>query len=116
MLLSRTNQIKLRRASSLAFFFITFLFLYGPEALAQNEGVTAIGGATKTIATYIDPVRKLIYAIAAVVAIVGAFSVYFKMQNEEQDVKKSIMLVIGACVFLVAAATALPLFFNYNVK
>ena len=51
-------------------------------------------------------------AIAGVVAIVGAISVYIAMNNEEQDVKKKIMMVVGACIFLVAAAQALPLFFG----
>ena len=57
-------------------------------------------------------VVKLCYAIAGVVAVVGAISVYIKMNNEEQDVKKSIMMIVGACIFLVAAAQALPLFFG----
>ena len=35
---------------------------------------------------------KLCYAIAGVVAIVGAISVYIAMNNEEQDVKKKIMM------------------------
>ena len=52
------------------------------------------------------------YAIAGVVAVVGAISVYIAMNNEEQDVKKKIMMVVGACIFLVAAAQALPLFFG----
>lgn len=55
---------------------------------------------------------KLCYAIAGVVAIVGAISVYIAMNNEEQDVKKKIMMVVGACIFLIAAAKALPLFFG----
>lgn len=57
-------------------------------------------------------VVKLCYAIAGIVAVVGAISVYIKMNNEEQDVKKSIMMIVGACIFLVAAAQALPLFFG----
>ena len=57
-------------------------------------------------------VVKLCYAIAGVVAVVGAISVYIAMNNEEQDVKKKIMMVVGACIFLVAAAQALPLFFG----
>ena len=61
---------------------------------------------------YVPIATKLCYAIAGVVAIVGAISVYVKMNNEEQDVKKSIMMIIGACVFLIAAAQALPLFFG----
>lgn len=46
------------------------------------------------------------YAIAAVVALVGAFNVYFKMQNGDQDVKKTIMMTIGGCVAMVAMAIA----------
>ena len=34
--------------------------------------------------------------------------------NEEQDVKKKIMMVVGACLFLIAAAQALPLFFGID--
>lgn len=83
-----------------------------PDLFAQGPGGTAISTATTTIKSYVPLVQKLIYAIAGVVALVGALSVYIKMNNEEQDVKKSIMMIVGACVFLVIAATALPAFFN----
>jgi len=66
---------------------------------------------SEEIAKYV-PFVKLCYAIAGVVAVVGAISVYIAMNNEEQDVKKKIMMVVGACIFLVAAAQALPLFFG----
>ena len=67
---------------------------------------------SEEIAKYVPIVVKLCYAIAGVVAVVGAISVYIAMNNEEQDVKKKIMMVVGACIFLVAAAQALPLFFG----
>ena len=51
-------------------------------------------------------------AIAAVIALVGAFNVYFKMQNGDQDVKKTIMLTIGGCIAFVALSEALPAFFG----
>ena len=76
-----------------------------------TAGTTALSEVTTQIAKYIPYVVKLVYAIAGVVAVVGAISVYIKMNNEEQDVKKSIMMIVGACLFLVAAAQALPLFF-----
>ena len=87
-------------------------------AAAQNTagnyeaGTTALSTVATEIAKYVPIVVKLCYAIAGVVAIVGAISVYVKMNNEEQDVKKSIMMIVGACIFLVAAAQALPLFFG----
>lgn len=67
---------------------------------------------SEEIAKYVPIVVKLCYAIAGVVAVVGAISVYISMNNEEQDVKKKIMMVVGACIFLIAAAQALPLFFG----
>ena len=79
-----------------------------------SAGQNAMTEVTSGIAAYIPFVRKLIYSIAAIVAIVGAISVYVKMNNEEQDVKKSIMMIVGACMFLIAAATALPYFFGYT--
>ena len=86
--------------------------------IAQNTagnysaGTQALSTVTTEIAKYVPIVVKLCYAIAGVVAVVGAISVYIKMNNEEQDVKKSIMMLVGACIFLIAAAQALPLFFG----
>ena len=51
-------------------------------------------------------------AIAAVIVLVGAFNVYFKMQNGDQDVKKTIMPTIGGCIAFIALSEALPLFFT----
>ena len=98
---------------------LSFMLLVGTvTAFAQNAagdysaGTTALG--TDEIAKYVPYVVKLCYAIAGIVAVVGAISVYIKMNNEEQDVKKSIMMIVGACIFLVAAAQALPLFFGIS--
>ena len=94
------------------------MLMVGTVAFAQNTagdysaGTDALTTVTTEIAKYVPIVVKLCYAIAGVVAVVGAISVYIKMNNEEQDVKKSIMMIVGACIFLIAAAQALPLFFG----
>ena len=82
------------------------------EAQSMESGVKAISTASDSIKKYIPVVTKLIYVIAGVIGVVGIISVYIKMNNEEQDVKKSIMMIVGACIFFVAAAQALPLFFG----
>lgn len=74
-----------------------------------SAGTGALTTVAEEIAKYVPIVVKLCYAIAGVVAVVGAISVYIAMNNEEQDVKKKIMMVVGACIFLIAAAQALPL-------
>ena len=37
---------------------------------------------------------------------------YQYVTNNQQDFKKSIMMIVGACIFLIAAAQSLPLFFG----
>lgn len=82
------------------------------EAQSMDSGVKAITQASDSIKKYLPVVTKLSYVIAGIVAVLGAVSVYIKMNNEEQDVKKSIMMIVGACIFLIAAGQALPLFFG----
>uniref|UniRef100_UPI0035626EFC DUF4134 domain-containing protein n=1 Tax=Bacteroides fragilis TaxID=817 RepID=UPI0035626EFC len=94
------------------FSVMTILAMVGTFAQDTTTGAGAITQVSKDIAKYIEPVQTLIYAIAGVVALGGVISVFIKMNNEEQDVKKSIMLLIGACIFLIAAAEALPMFFG----
>lgn len=74
------------------------LLVGGGIAMAQNSagdytaGTTALTTVTEEIAKYVPFVVKLCYAIAGVVAVVGAISVYIAMNNEEQDVKNILAL------------------------
>lgn len=82
------------RLKTLAF----MLLVGGGIAMAQNSagdytaGTTALTTVTEEIAKYVPIVVKLCYAIAGVVAVVGAISVYIAMNNEEQDVKNILAL------------------------
>jgi hypothetical protein len=60
-----------------------------------SAGITALTTVATEIAKYIPIVVKLCYAIAGVVAVIGAISVYISMNNEEQDVKN--ILVFSNC-------------------
>ena len=78
---------------------LTLMLLCGTTAvMAQNSagdysaGMTALATVTEEIAKYVPIMVKLCYAIAGVVAIVGAISVYIAMNNEEQDVKNILVL------------------------
>ena len=57
-----------------------------------SAGTAALTQVTEEIAKYVPIVVKLCYAIAGVVAVVGAISVYIAMNNEEQDVKNILVL------------------------
>ena len=95
------NLVKNSRAVRLCALVAVCLTFNVATALADSgagyeAGKNAISQASEQIAQYVPIATKLCYAIAGVVAIVGAISVYVKMNNEEQDVKKSIMMIIGA--------------------
>jgi len=77
----------------------SFMLLSGMVAKAQNSagdysaGTSALSTVAEEIAKYVPIMVKLCYAIAGVVAIVGAISVYIAMsQEEDHDGRGSLYL------------------------
>ena len=75
------------------------IFLGTGHALAQSlagtgydAGTNALEEVATELVKYVPYVVNLCYALAGVVAIVGAISVYIAMNNEEQDVKNILVL------------------------
>ena len=69
------------------------------KALAQelagtgyDAGTNALEEVASELVKYVPYVVNLCYALAGIVAIVGAISVYIAMNNEEQDVKNILVL------------------------
>ena len=54
---------------------------------------------------------KLIYAIGAVVRLIGGVKVYSKFSSGDPDTSKTAASWFGACIFLIVAATILRSFF-----
>lgn len=78
-------------------------------------GADALSNAHDFTVTMMLYVVYLVYAIAAIVAIIGALQIYIKMNTGEGDVTKSIMMLIGACLFMIGATILFPAFFGYNI-
>jgi len=57
----------------------------------------------------------LCYAVAGIVVIVSALQIYIKMNTGEEGVKKNIMMLVGACLFLIGATIVFPAFFGYQI-
>lgn len=104
-----------RVMSCLVMLLVCTVSAFAQAATGNAAGVNALETVSTDIAAYLPAVQKVIYAIAGVVALIGAVGVYIAMQNDEQDVKKKIMMTVGSCIFLIAAATALPLFFGLSI-
>ena len=80
-------------------------------AYAQGNGIAGINEATKMVTSYFDPGTKLIYAVGAVVGLIGGIKVYNKFSSGDPDTIKTAASWFGACIFLIVAATILRSFF-----
>ena len=78
-------------------------------------GASALSNAHDYTVTMMLYVVYLSYAVAALVAVIGALQIYIKMQTGEGDVTKSIMMLVGACLFMIGAYILFPAFFGYNI-
>ena len=65
------------------FLFAAVLLLSSYSAFAQGNGMAGINEATKMVTSYFDPCTKLIYAIGAVVGLIGGIKVYNKFVRRE---------------------------------
>ena len=82
-------------------------------AQAQTgDGEAGIRQATDMISGYFDTGTSLMYAIGAVVGLVGAVKVYQKWNAGEPDTGKVAAAWFGSCIFLVIVATVLSSFFG----
>lgn len=92
------NSVKKFLASPKTRAVAVMLLVGGTAAFAQSAagdytaGTSALTTVAEEIAKYVPIVVKLCYAIAGVVAIIGAISVYIAMNNDEQDVKNILVL------------------------
>lgn len=78
---------------------------------AQGNGVAGINEATQMVTSYFEPAVQLIYAIGAVVGLIGGVKVYNKFSSGDPDTSKTAASWFGACIFLIVAATILQAFF-----
>lgn len=77
-----------------------------------QDGNAGIQEATNKVKGYFDTGCDLMYAIGAVVGIIGAIKVFNKWNAGEPDTNKVAAAWFGSCIFLVVVATVLKSFFG----
>lgn len=80
-------------------------------AQTQGNGQKGISDATGMVISYFDPLTKLIYAVGAIVGLIGGIKVYQKFSSGDPDTSKTAASWFGACIFLIVAGTILKSFF-----
>ena len=80
-------------------------------AYAQGNGIAGITEATNMVTSYFDPGTKLIYAVGAVVGLIGGVTFYSKFSSGAPHTSRPPPFWLGPCFSLFVAATILRSFF-----
>jgi hypothetical protein len=99
-------------AHKLSAIALTFAFILSSLTLMAQDGNAGIQQATTMVKGYFDTGCSLMYAIGAVVGIVGAIKVFNKWNAGEPDTNKVAAAWFGSCIFLVVVATVIKSFFG----
>ena len=90
-------------------------------AFAKSGGVNYSWGADALATMHDFVVTNMLYVLyicyagASVFVVVSALQIYIKWNTGEQDIVKSILSLVGACLFIIGASIVLPAFFGYRI-
>lgn len=93
----------------------------GALAAVSNGGVRydlsaqALANMTDEVVLTMGYVIGVLYAIASLMAIYNATVIYVKLQAGEEGFSKSVMMLVGAIMFLIGATIVMPSFFGYRL-
>jgi hypothetical protein len=87
------------------------LVLLRAKAIAQ-DGNAGINEANTKVRSYFAAGTDLMYAVGAIVGLIGAVKVYQKWNAGDPDTGKVAAAWFGSCVFLVVVATVIKSFFG----
>lgn len=108
--MKKVIQFTIQKGKAFGLALLVYLITY-VMAEAQ-DGNAGINEATMRVRSYFATGTNLMYAIGAVLGLVGAVKVYQKWNSGDPDTGKVAAAWFGSCVFLVIVATVLQSFFG----
>lgn len=105
-----TIHFSIRKAKALLLALVIYALTY-LHAYAQ-DGNAGINEANMRVRSYFDTGTNLMYAIGAVLGLIGAVKVYQKWNGGDPDTGRVAAAWFGSCIFLVVVATVLKSFFG----
>lgn len=80
--------------------------------LRAQDGVAGINDANQKVRSYFSAGSNLMYAVGAIVGLIGAVKVFQKWNAGDHDTGKVAAAWFGSCVFLVVVVTVIKAFFG----
>ena len=90
----------------------TCLMMLVSLCAAAQDGNAGINEANSKVRSYFASGTNLMYAVGAIVGLIGAVKVYQKWNSGDHDTGKVAAAWFGSCVFLVIVATVIRSFFG----
>lgn len=108
--LSKKNQNRIR---TYLLVLVYFLLILSFESFGQDskKGITEVN---KAVRSWLAPVSNLVLTLGGVIGFIGAVRVYIKWNSGDQDVQKTLMSWMGACLFLVLVGIMIKAFFGLS--
>lgn len=107
----KSLKIKPSRQQKISICYLILLVLISTVIFAQ-DGNAGINEANTRVRSYFAAGTNLMYAVGAVVGLIGAVKVYQKWNSGDPDTGKVAAAWFGSCVFLVVVATVIRSFFG----
>ena len=109
--MKNVKEKKTNKKNLIALVATTYLLFNNFCAFAQ-DGNAGINAANTQVRSYFAAGTNLMYAVGAIVGLIGAVKVYQKWNSGDQDTGKVAAAWFGSCVFLVIVATVIKSFFG----
>ena len=109
--MKRAIQFTIKKGKALGLALMVYALTLLLPVYAQ-DGNAGINEATMRVRSYFTTGTSLMYAIGAILGLVGAVKVYQKWNSGDPDTGKVAASWFGSCVFLVIVATVLRSFFG----
>ncbi len=105
----KTKKINRKKVIMICAALVLLAIHYG--AFAQ-DGIQGINEANTKVRSYFAAGTNLMYAVGALLGLIGAVKVYQKWNAGDQDTGKVAAAWFGSCIFLVVVATVIQSFFG----
>lgn len=83
-------------------------------AVDYSWGADGLSEATSFVGTMMIYTVEVLYAVAAVMAIISSLQIGIKMNFHEGDITKSMMMLFGAILFMIGATIVMPALYGYQ--
>ena len=109
---NRGRELKKFTVAKKRFVLVVLLLFVGYVTAHAQDGVAGINEANQKVRSYFDAGTELMYAVGAILGLIGAVKVYQKWNAGDPDTGKVAAAWFGSCVFLVVVATVIKSFFG----